>query len=92
MSVIGVAVLPVVVAVVRGRRRSCQNASDGSHCSPNGGPKGGTVTTRSRSADCGPTACADKTAPNETLHGIVWVGAGGKAEDQPDRDQAGENS
>jgi hypothetical protein len=92
MSVIGVAVLPVVVAVVRGWRRSCKNTSDGSYCSTNGSTEGRAVTTTSGSTDCSPTACADETAPDKTLHGIVWVGAGGEAEDQPDRDQAGENS
>ena len=91
VSVIGVAVLSAAVAVVGGWRRSCQKAGDSSHCSPNSSTEGRTVTTGSRGADCGSTSCADKTAPNETLHGIVWIGAGRKAEDQPYRHQAGEN-
>jgi hypothetical protein len=50
-----------------------------------------TVTARSGRADCSPTACANETAEDETLHGIVWIGASRQAEDQPDRDHAADN-
>jgi hypothetical protein len=37
------------------------------------------MTTGSGSPDCSPTACADETAANETLHWIVWIGASRQA-------------
>src|SRR5262249_15436606 len=38
------------------------------------------------------TACAYETAADKTLHGIVRIGAGRQAQDQPGRYHAGDNS
>ena len=84
--------MPVIVgAVISGRRGRCDKARDRPHSSANCRAEGRTVTAGSGSPDGSPTACANETAANETLHRIVWIGASRKAEDQPDRNHAEDN-
>jgi hypothetical protein len=49
--------LPGLVAVPRRWRRD--KAAHRTHCSPDGGAEGRTVSTGSSSPDCSPAACAD---------------------------------
>jgi len=65
----------IVVAAVSGRRWRCDKARDRPYGSADCGPQSRAVTAGSSSTDCSPTACADETAADKTLHGIVWVGA-----------------
>ena len=79
----------MIVAVIGRRGWSCEKTCDRPHSSADCGPEGRAVTTGSGSPDCSPTARADETAANETLHRIVWIGASRQAQDQPGRDDAG---
>ena len=73
--------MPVIVgAVISGRRGRCDKARDRPHSSANCRPEGRTVTAGSGSPDGSPTACANETAANETLHRIVWIGASRQTE------------
>jgi hypothetical protein len=80
VSVIVVPVMPViVVAVINRRGWGRDKACDRPYSSADCRAQGRTVTAGSRSPDCSPTARADETATNETLHGIVWIGASRQA-------------
>ena len=81
----------IVGAVISRRRWGCDKACHRPHSAADCRAQGRTVTARSSGADCSPTACANETAADETLHGIVWIGASRQAEDQPDRDHAADN-
>lgn len=67
--------MPVIVSVIRRRRWRCDKTCDRPHSSADCRSEGCTVTAGSGSPDSSPTACADETAANETLHGIVRIGA-----------------
>jgi hypothetical protein len=79
LSLIVVAVMPVIVVAVSRRGRGCDKARDRSYGSADCRAQGRAVTASSRSPDCSPTACADETAANETLHRIVRIGASRQA-------------
>jgi hypothetical protein len=82
----------IIVAVISRRGWRCEKACDRPYGSADCGPEGRAVTAGSGSPDGCATARADKTTANETLHRIVWVGAGRQANDQPGRDHARDNS
>jgi len=65
----------IVVAVISGRGWRCDKACDRPYSSADCRSEGRTVTTGSGSPDSSPTACADETAANKALHGIVRIGA-----------------
>ena len=75
LSVIVVAVMPVIVAVISGRRRGGNKACHRPHSSADCGAEGRTVTAGSGSPDCSPGAGTDEAAADRSLDGIVWIGA-----------------
>ena len=58
----------VVVAVISRRGWGCDKPCDRPYSTADRGPEGRAVTARSGSPDRSPTACADETAANKTLH------------------------
>ena len=64
----------IVVAVVSRRGWRCDKAGDRADGSADRGPEGRAVTAGSGSTDCSPTACADETAADKTLHFTALIG------------------
>ena len=77
--IVGAVVSVIVITVISRRWWRGDKACDRPHGSADCGTERRTMTARSGSPDCSPTARADETAANETLHGIVWIGAGRQA-------------
>jgi|HubBroStandDraft_4_1064222.scaffolds.fasta_scaffold1563404_1 hypothetical protein len=76
VSVIGIAVMPViVVAVISWWGWRCDKAGDRPYSSADRRPQRCTVTAGSGCSDRRPTARADETAAHKALHGIVRIGA-----------------
>jgi len=75
VSVIVVAVMPMIVIAVSRRRWRREQACDRPDSPADCRSERCTVTAGSGSPDSSPTACADETAANEALHGIVRIGA-----------------
>ena len=65
----------IVVALIGRRWWRCDKTCHRPYGSADSGAEGRTVTASSGSPDCSPAACADETAPNCPLDGIVWIGA-----------------
>ena len=78
----------IVVAVISRRGWRCDKARDRPYSTADCGPEGRAVTAGSGSPDCSPTACADETAANKTLHRVVWIGASRYAQNQPHSNHA----
>ena len=81
----------IVVAAISRRRWRCNKARNLAYGSPDCGPEGRTMSAGSGSPDRSSAACADETATDETLHGIVRIGASRQAQDQPGRDHEGDD-
>jgi len=75
VSVIVVAVMPMIIVAISRRGWSRDKARDCPDSSADCRAQGRAVTAGSGSPDCSATACADETATNEALHRIVRIGA-----------------
>jgi hypothetical protein len=75
MIVVAVMSVIIVVAVMSWRWWRCEKTCHRPHSSADCGAEGRTVTAGGGSPDCSPATCADETAPNRPLDGIVWISA-----------------
>jgi hypothetical protein len=82
----------IVVAVINRWWWRCEQARDRSHSAADCGTEGRAMTAGSGGPDCRPTPGADETTANGPLDGIVWIGARRNAQEQPGRNDAGDNS
>jgi hypothetical protein len=79
------------VPVITTRRRllrRCSDTTQRSYTAANQRPQSGPLASPSQAADRRPSSSADQPSTDGTLAGVVWVGAGAKAEQR----HKGENS